>query len=407
MPSCCSLKTRLTLLNTIILVLILGAGGFFLYSSQQRQLLDQVDADLLSIAKEISCNYYFSDETGNQQKTACKALEQVARTRIDNFSATLYSIQGEQLCSNNNSQLDQLEFQPHSLNHELYLLDSTTVNNRQIRHLQYSISVDEKLALQLQVGKPLDQLTESSYLFALLLLASGIVITICFSASHWFLLGMLTKPLNKLSRLMDQTDEDNLPQLFTPPKHCGKELHQLTEGYNSLSERLALSLRKAQQFSADVTHELRTPLTILRGETELALRGKKTKEQLTQSLCSNHEEICRMGHLIDDLLLLSKSELGEIPLKMEAINLGTLLEELHFQANIIAEEKQIQVHLHCNDEKISLLADPPRIRQVFLNLLSNAIKYTPEGGSVTINWSLQNDFARIIIEDTGIGIDNK
>jgi signal transduction histidine kinase len=155
-----------------------------------------------------------------------------------------------------------------------------------------------------------------------------------------------------------------------------------------------------------VTHELRIPLTILRGETELALRGDKSADELRQIINSNLEEISRMAHLVDDLLLLSKSEQGEIPLKMEALNLNELLEELHFQGKIIAEPKQIMVELKGPEKQVSLLADPNRIRQVFLNLLTNGIKYTPEGGRVTINWALQEESVRIIFEDTGIGIES-
>ncbi|NOQ51311.1 MAG: hypothetical protein GQ578_03680 [Desulfuromonadaceae bacterium] len=92
---------------------------------------------------------------------------------------------------------------------------------------------------------------------------------------------------------------------------------------------------------------------------------------------------------------------------MEALDLGTLLEELHEQAKILAESKQIKLELKGEEEQISLFADGARLRQVFLNLLTNAIKYTPEGGLIIINWSLQGEAARIIIEDTGIGIDSE
>ncbi len=411
MPNGSSLKTRLTLLNTAILVLILGAGGFFLHSSQQQQRLDRLDADLLSIAREVSCSRQGTEPNVLRYQAICQSFDQAARYRTDKFAATLFSSQGTQLCSNKApltsllqfSAAENSSFKPGQFNFDRINGDT----GESLRRLLFPITTADQSQLQLQIGKSLETVKESSRLFARLLLFFGLATTIGVASGHWLLFSLLTRPLNKLIQLMGRTNEENVPQLFQVQNSCGRELQQLSAGYNDLTERLALSLRKAQQFSADVTHELRTPLTILRGETELALRGDKDKEQLQQTLSSNLEEISRMGHLIEDLLLLSKSELGEIPLKMEAIDLGSLLDELHSQAQIIAEEKQIRVHIQRSASQISLLADALRLRQVFLNLLTNAIKYTPEGGSVTINWSLQKDFARIIIEDTGIGIDCK
>lgn len=411
MPNGSSLKTRLTLLNTVVLVLILGVGGFFLYSSQRQQLLDQLDAELLSIAREVSCAQQGSELKAFRHQPICQSFDQVAQFRTDKFAAILFTSQAKQLCSNKVPLSNLLQFsatEKTSFKPGPFHFDIVKANNGEsLRRLLFPITIDGEKHLQLQIGVSLEKTDEASQFFALLLFFSGLAAIICFATCHWLLFSLLTTPLTRLIHLMAGTNEENVPQPFQVPDICGRELQQLSEGYNALTEHLALSLRKAQQFSADVTHELRTPLTILRGETELALRGDKDKEQLQQILCSNLEEISRMGHLIEDLLLLSKSELGEVPLKMEAIDLGSLLDELYFQAKIIAEEKQISVHMQRSDEQISLFADALRLRQVFLNLLTNAIKYTPEGGSVTINWSLQKDFARIIIEDTGIGIDCK
>ncbi len=406
-----SLKTRLTLLNTVILVLVLGAGGFFLHSSQQRQLLDQLDAELLSVARQVSCAQHDSAAKDDQQRSICRSLDQLALYHQDSYAASLFTQQGALLCSNQSPLTGQLQFsandpslaKPGQLSFDSLYDDS----GEGLRRLRFPINAGSVAQLQLQIGKPLRQVNEAAGFFSLLLLAFGLALIACVAVSQWLALNMLTKPMARLVQLMARTSEENVPQFFQEPQNNSYEFHQLATGYNALTERLALSLRKAQQFSADVTHELRTPLTILRGETELALRGNKSKEQLQQTLSSNLEEISRMRHLIDDLLLLAKSELGEVPLKMEAIDLGSLLDELHFQATIIAEEKQIQVHMQRSDEQISLLADSLRLRQAFLNLLTNAIKYTPQNGSVTINWSLQKNYARIIIEDTGIGIDPK
>lgn len=210
-----------------------------------------------------------------------------------------------------------------------------------------------------------------------------------------------------LTQLMDQTNSELSPPIFEVAESADSDIRELAQSYNSMMARRAANLRRARQFSADVTHELRTPLTILRGETELGLRNDRSKEELRDVLVSNLEEISRMSYLIEDLLLLSKSDLGEIPLKMEPLPLVELVTELHHQAQLLATAKQIKVDLHCPEEQIILEADSLRLRQVFLNLLTNAIKYTPEGGSVTIELILNDDNVAISISDTGIGIDRE
>jgi len=114
-----------------------------------------------------------------------------------------------------------------------------------------------------------------------------------------------------------------------------------------------------------------------------------------------------MSYLIEDLLLLSKGDLGEIPLKMEPLQLNELVTELHHQAQLLATAKNIKVELHCPQELILLQADSLRLRQVFLNLLTNAIKYTPKDGTVTITLRLDEESVITTITDTGIGMDSE
>ena len=213
--------------------------------------------------------------------------------------------------------------------------------------------------------------------------------------------------IKRLTQLMDQTNSELSPPIFEVTEAAEQEIIKLARSYNNMMVRHADNLLRARQFSADVTHELRTPLTILRGETELALRNGRDKKQLRAVLESNLEEISRMSYLIEDLLLLSKSDLGEIPLKMEPLSLVEFIIELHHQAQLLATTKNIKVDLHCPDEQIILSADSLRLRQVFLNLLTNAIKYTPKNGSITIELLLNENNVEITITDTGIGIDDE
>ena len=213
--------------------------------------------------------------------------------------------------------------------------------------------------------------------------------------------------IRQLTKAIDEIGTEAQPAPFIAAETATPEVKKLADSYNKMMVRRAKNLRRARQFTANVTHELRTPLTILRGETELALRNDRNQEQLRQVLVSNLEEISHMSSLIEDLLLLSKGDLGEIPLKLETQYLNELIVELHHQAQLLATAKNIEVKLHGPQEQMFLQADSSRLRQVFLNLLTNAIKYTPDGGSITIDLRENKGHAEIAITDTGIGMDSK
>ncbi len=170
-------------------------------------------------------------------------------------------------------------------------------------------------------------------------------------------------------------------------------------------DRLEKSFRRVRQFSGDASHELRTPLTILRGETEVTLRWAKTPEEFRDMLTSNMEEIDRMERIIESLLTLAKSEVGELTLEMKELSLSDLVQELYLQSRLLCETKNIEVQLLLEvDEEIRIRGDELRLRQMFLNVISNGIKYTPENGHMEITLAKDKDFARVDISDSGIGI---
>jgi len=165
------------------------------------------------------------------------------------------------------------------------------------------------------------------------------------------------------------------------------------------------AFRRVKQFSGDASHELRTPLTILKGETEVGLRWAKQPDEFRKILESSMEEIDRMSRIIDDLLLLAKSESGQKPLAIKELSLSDLLQELYLQGRTLAEAKGIEVLLHPNvTEEIRIRGDELRLRQVFLNLITNAIKYTPDHGRVEISLDVAGDEVVVTVSDTGVGI---
>ena len=167
--------------------------------------------------------------------------------------------------------------------------------------------------------------------------------------------------------------------------------------------RLKDSFQRINQFSIDVSHELKTPLTILKGETELALRKDRTNEEYKKSLESNLEEIDRMSHIIDDLLLLSKAETKDIRLNVDKVDLRDLLADVCLNMKIFGENKGVEI-IAKELEDIRIIGDELKLRRMITNIVENGIKYGHSGGHVAISSYKQNGFACINVKDDGPGI---
>jgi signal transduction histidine kinase len=172
---------------------------------------------------------------------------------------------------------------------------------------------------------------------------------------------------------------------------------------HSTIENMQTAYEQIQNFSANASHELRTPLTIMRGEVELALRNTKTPEEYQQLLGSLLEEIMRLSRILDDLLLIAKTEIGERPIELEPVDLGELVEEIGDEAEMYAAQADITFTLgECFEAFIE--AEPLRIRRVLLNLIDNAVKYNRKNGNVTLFMRREGDMVSVCVQDSGIGI---
>jgi len=185
-----------------------------------------------------------------------------------------------------------------------------------------------------------------------------------------------------------------------------KELEKQQRHIKLQNVKLLEAAQLKSQFIATMSHELRTPMNAIIGFSQLLLRQAK------ESLKSNHaqmlERILSNGktllNLINDILDLSKMEAGRLELRPEKCNLKVVVSNTVEELRSLAEEKAINLSFISEIKNPYVTNDSNRIRQVIVNLLSNAIKFT-EAGSVTVTLSeLEEDWVKIIVRDTGIGM---
>ncbi|MFC3814989.1 ATP-binding protein [Lysobacter sp. GCM10012299] len=162
--------------------------------------------------------------------------------------------------------------------------------------------------------------------------------------------------------------------------------------------------RAKAAFLAVMSHEIRTPMTGVLGTLDVLERLSPTEAQ-SRALCTIRNSGQTLLRIIDDILDFSKIEAGRMTLEPEPCDLAELLGDVIELYVGSAQAGGILLKFYAAPEVRAYEADPIRIRQIVGNLLSNAIKFTAPGGAVMVETDLdENDFVRIRVTDTGIGI---
>jgi two-component system phosphate regulon sensor histidine kinase PhoR len=158
-------------------------------------------------------------------------------------------------------------------------------------------------------------------------------------------------------------------------------------------------------FVANVTHEIRTPLTAIIGYLETIKAGTinnigETKRFIDISL----KQAQRLNRLVEDLLVISKIELGEIKLNFEEVSVHDAFVSALPLVEAKAGLKKINIQNNLRENLPHIRADRDRLTQILVNVLDNAVKFTLEDGNVFVDAGQKDNYIVLIITDTGIGI---
>ena len=180
---------------------------------------------------------------------------------------------------------------------------------------------------------------------------------------------------------------------------------ELTQALTVNNTKLANVDVKRRKLLADISHEFRTPLTVIRGESEIALRGNnKTKVDYRESFQRIMDQTDQTTRLIDDLLFIARADAGEPRLKMRSVPIAGLIDAVCSDFGVKAEQGRISIEQTYKGAKAMVLGDSGRLRQVFAILMDNALRYSKPGGRVLVELSRSDAEVRISFRDKGIGL---
>jgi len=399
-----SIRFRLTLWYVAILGLILCSSSGFLYLTLSRSLHRNIDAKIKSIADFVASSY--SSPFAKYGLNLDRVIEEATGKRPTGKFIQVLDKKGRIGLKSGSLGRFQLPVSVEALRNaskgEVTFETNRAIGTSAIRIVTMPIVEGRRISNIVQVASSLEDV-ESALKTLLLILSITIPSALAVaSLGGNFLANRAFRPVNEVIDTARAITSHNLNRRIQIKK-VKDEIGRLAETFNEMISRLDQSFRKTRQFSADASHELKTPITVLKGEIEVALRRARTGDEYRTILMSNLEEINNMGKIVDDLLLLSRADSGEVPLTKVIIDLSEFLTETQVQAQVLATPKSIDVYFH-NDNRAYALADPLRLKSMMLNLIENAIKYSLQEGRIDIRLEQKDDFAVITVSDQGIGI---
>lgn len=228
----------------------------------------------------------------------------------------------------------------------------------------------------------------------------GVVALLVSAALAWFLAARLTRPLRRLTEISGEVAEDDLTVRVPLEKAGSDEVRTLAISFNQMLDRLEDSFDRQRAFVADASHDLRTPLTIVRGQLDVLARNPDpSPEEVARVSAVVLDAVGRMEVLVEDLLLLARSESGRSS-ELQRLAVGPLL-EVEREGRVESERERIEIG-EVTDREIEF--DPEALSRAVSNLVDNAIRHAGPEGRVLLAAVPSEGGVLITVDDDGPGI---
>lgn len=215
-----------------------------------------------------------------------------------------------------------------------------------------------------------------------------------FSLLAWITAGRVLSPLRLLTQTARSITESDMTQRI--PVQGTDEIADLTATFNEMLDRLQFAFDGQLEFLKDASHELRTPITVIQGQIEM-LKYRPDRQDETIELVI--DELSRMTRLVNDLLLLARSERPDF-LEPKLEDLDSLTEELYLKTKTLANR-----NWQLESKGLSfVMVDRQRLTQAIMNLVQNAVWHTQEGDTIALGSTSTSGYIHFWVRDTGKGI---
>ncbi len=256
---------------------------------------------------------------------------------------------------------------------------------------------DQQSKVWLMVAERIDiriELTDNIILRALLPIVLSLPVI---AAIVWLVVGNGLSLIGQLANELRSKRADDLSRLHTanPPV----ELAPVVDAINDLLRRLEDSVQRERRFSSDAAHELRTPLSAIKVHVH---NLRQQFPENTEALQVLDRDLSRLGHLIEQILLLYRTAPEQYQANMQDLSLNEVAQSVIADLYSDIEGKQQMIALHGTPQTIT--GDGASLVILISNLIKNASKYSPEGASIEVNIGREELGIWLGVTDSGPGI---
>ena len=244
---------------------------------------------------------------------------------------------------------------------------------------------------------PLDEIEDTLGSLGIILASAGAGVTLASAGVGFWASRRLLRPLVSIGEAAQSIAQGDLSTRLEAG--AARELAALTDSFNDMVGALQNRIAQDERFASEVSHELRSPLMTLSASVEVMnTRRAELPERARTALDLLTEDVNRFEHLVEDLLEISRFDVGTAELDLDTFNL------LEFVENAVAATSPVNIPIHCDPATalVRVQADKRRLMQVIDNLLTNAQKYARGATGIVLQHQGQN--IEIVVEDAGPGV---
>jgi signal transduction histidine kinase len=234
----------------------------------------------------------------------------------------------------------------------------------------------------------------------LVLVSAGALALLAAVVASLLVARRMTRPLHQIAAATRAIAAGEFDQQLAVP--TGDEIGRLATSINQMASHLARLEAARQEFIARISHDLRTPLTAIKGFVVNLQDTAPTEMQ--SSLVTIEEQTDRLIRLVNDLLLLSRLQRGDLRLRQDDIHLTDLASAAVSLASAQARRLGVRLSLEAHSSLPVVSGDADRLQRAILNLLDNALKATDAGGTIEVCVAARDNGVTLTVTDDGRGL---
>ena len=390
-----SLRTRLTLWNTAVVILLTTITLLVVRLTARSTLYAECDAELRAASREIALAV---QELGGEEAPLVAEMRRKAASHEERgWFLHLLTADGTTVWKSDHCPTDVVNYPP---------VDVEQVEVvGQVGHYRYARNRIDRPSGQsylVRVGTYTTGLDESLAGLIRLLTGMGLALSLITPFAAYWLAGRATKPMGAMLRTAERLSPSRLEDRL-PVRGTSDELDLLARTINGLLDSVAQHVDKQEQFVADAAHELRGPLAALQSSMEVALARDDLPPEQQETLSDMLEAARHLSKVANDMLLLAESGRPTEPRHRLVVDLQAVARQAVAMFSGVAEERWITLTIHA-DGPAEAHANPVDLRRLLSNLLDNAIRFTPSGGAIEVRTVAAGGVAILTVSDTGAGI---